>query len=297
VSEEEERSPAADSELISTSSEPSHDLSQGGQEAVTADLVSVDRQGNVTIESGSGAGRAVYWVLKNVLLGPVITKIFRPIHEGTENVPDQGAAIIASNHLSFADWLFTPLAVDRRITFVAKSDYFTRAGLKGWAQKRFFAGTGQVPIDRSGGRASESALRAGLKVLQRGELFGIYPEGTRSHDGRLYKGRTGVARLALLSGAPVIPSAIIGTDIIAPPGKIITKIVSPTVKFGQSLDFSRYEGMSEDRFILRSITDEIMYAIMELSGQEYVDMYAPAAKEAAAREAKAREADEVSPQA
>jgi 1-acyl-sn-glycerol-3-phosphate acyltransferase len=297
VSEEEECSPAADSELISTSSEPSHDLSQGGQEAVTADLVSVDRQGNVTIESGSGAGRAVYWVLKNVLLGPVITKIFRPIHEGTENVPDQGAAIIASNHLSFADWLFTPLAVDRRITFVAKSDYFTRAGLKGWAQKRFFAGTGQVPIDRSGGRASESALRAGLKVLQRGELFGIYPEGTRSHDGRLYKGRTGVARLALLSGAPVIPSAIIGTDIIAPPGKIITKIVSPTVKFGQSLDFSRYQGMSEDRFILRSITDEIMYAIMELSGQEYVDMYAPAAKEAAAREAKAREADEVSPQA
>ena len=297
MSEEEERSPAADGELISTSSEPSHDLSQGGQEAVTADLVSVDRQGNVTIESGSGAGRAVYWVLKNVLLGPVITKIFRPIHEGTENVPDQGAAIIASNHLSFADWLFTPLAVDRRITFVAKSDYFTRAGLKGWAQKRFFAGTGQVPIDRSGGRASESALRAGLKVLQRGELFGIYPEGTRSHDGRLYKGRTGVARLALLSGAPVIPSAIIGTDIIAPPGKIITKIVSPTVKFGQSLDFSRYQGMSEDRFILRSITDEIMYAIMELSGQEYVDMYAPAAKEAAAREAKAREADEVSPQA
>ena len=297
MSEEEERSPAADSELISTSSEPSHDLSQGGQEAVSADLVSVDRQGNVTIESGSGAGRAVYWVLKNVLLGPVITKIFRPIHEGTENVPDQGAAIIASNHLSFADWLFTPLAVDRRITFVAKSDYFTRAGLKGWAQKRFFAGTGQVPIDRSGGRASESALRAGLKVLQRGELFGIYPEGTRSHDGRLYKGRTGVARLALLSGAPVIPSAIIGTDIIAPPGKIITKIVSPTVKFGQSLDFSRYHGMSDDRFILRSITDEIMYAIMELSGQEYVDMYAPAAKEAAAREAKAREADEVSPQA
>jgi 1-acyl-sn-glycerol-3-phosphate acyltransferase len=297
VSEEEERSPAADGELISTSSEPSHDLSQAGQDAVSADLVSVDRQGNVTIESGSGAGRAVYWVLKNVLLGPVITKIFRPIHEGTENVPDQGAAIIASNHLSFADWLFTPLAVDRRITFVAKSDYFTRAGLKGWAQKRFFAGTGQVPIDRSGGRASESALRAGLKVLQRGELFGIYPEGTRSHDGRLYKGRTGVARLALLSGAAVIPSAIIGTDIIAPPGKIITKIVSPTVKFGQSLDFSRYQGMSEDRFILRSITDEIMYAIMELSGQEYVDMYAPAAKEAAAREARAREADEVSPQA
>jgi 1-acyl-sn-glycerol-3-phosphate acyltransferase len=264
---------------------------------VSDDLVSVDRHGNVRIESGSGAGRAIYWALKNVLLGPVITRIFRPIHEGNENVPEEGAAIIASNHLSFADWLFMPLALDRRITFVAKSDYFTRAGIKGWAQKRFFAGTGQVPIDRSGGRASGGALRAGLKVLQRSELFGIYPEGTRSHDGRLYKGRTGVARLALLSGAPVIPSAIIGTDIIAPPGKVLTKIVSPTVKFGRPLDFSRYNGMSEDRFILRSITDEIMYAIMELSGQEYVDVYAPAAKEAAAREAKAQEADEVSPQA
>ena len=203
---------------------------------------------------------------------------------------------MASNHLSFADWLFMPLALDRRVTFVAKSDYFTGAGIKGWAQKRFFAGTGQVPIDRSGGRASEGALRAGLKVLQRGELFGIYPEGTRSHDGRLYKGRTGVARLALLAGVPVIPSAVIGTDVIAPPGKIVRKIVSPTVKFGPPLDFSRYAGMSENRFILRSITDEIMYAIMELSGQEYVDLYAPTAKEAAAREAKAAEADEVSPQ-
>jgi 1-acyl-sn-glycerol-3-phosphate acyltransferase len=273
------------------------DRTSGGGSAASDDLVSVDPEGNVRIESGSGPGRAVYWILKNVLLGPAITKVFRPITEGVQHVPDQGAAVIASNHLSFADWLFMPLSLDRRITFVAKSDYFTRAGLKGWFQKRFFAGTGQVPIDRSGGRASEGALRAGLKVLQRGELFGIYPEGTRSHDGRLYKGRTGVARLALLSGAPVIPSAIIGTDIIAPPGKIITKIVSPTVKFGAPLDFSRYEGISEDRFILRSITDEIMYAIMELSGQEYVDMYAPAAKEAAAREAKAQEADEVSPQA
>ena len=299
MSERGEDSPTAGNETISqaASGEPSQDRNAGQPSAVGDDLVSVDPHGNVTIESGSGAGRAIYWALKNLLLGPAITRIFRPIHEGTENVPDKGAAIIASNHLSFADWLFMPLALDRRITFVAKSDYFTRAGIKGWAQKRFFAGTGQVPIDRSGGRASESALRAGLKVLQRGELFGIYPEGTRSHDGRLYKGRTGVARLALLSAAPVIPSAIIGTDIIAPPGKVVTRIVSPTVKFGRSLDFSRYSGMSEDRFILRSITDEIMYAIMELSDQEYVDMYAPAAKEAAAREAKAQEADEVSPQA
>ncbi len=261
------------------------------------DVVSVGPGGKVAVEKGSQGGRGIYWVLKNLVLGPAVSRIFRPVEEGAANVPEEGAAILASNHLSFADWVFMPLALDRRVTFVAKSDYFTGAGIKGWAQKRFFAGTGQVPIDRTGGRASEGALRAGLKVLQRGELFGIYPEGTRSHDGRLYKGRTGVARLALLAGVPVIPSAVIGTDIIAPPGKIVTKIVSPTVKFGKPLDFSRYQGLSEDRFILRSITDEIMYAIMELSGQEYVDMYAPSAKEAAAREAKAQEADEVSPQA
>jgi 1-acyl-sn-glycerol-3-phosphate acyltransferase len=261
-------------------------------------LVSVDPDGGVSVEPPGNAGaKGIYWVLKNVLLGPPIRRIFRPVVEGADNIPATGPAIIASNHLSYADWLFMPLALDRRVTFVAKSDYFTGAGLKGWAQRRFFAGTGQLPIDRSGGRASESALRAGLKVLHRGELFGIYPEGTRSHDGRLYKGRTGVARLALLARVPVIPSAIIGTDVIAPPGKIVSRIVSPTVRFGTPLDFSRYWGMSEDRFILRSITDEIMYAIMELSGQEYVDVYAPTAKVVAAREAAAREADEVSPQA
>ena len=197
----------------------------------------------------------------------------------------------------FTGTLFMPLVLDRRVTFVAKSDYFTGVGVKGWAQRRFFAGTGQVPIDRTGGRASEGALRAGLKVLERGELFGIYPEGTRSHDGRLYKGRTGVARLALLAGVPVVPSAVIGTDVIAPPGKIVSRIISPTVKFGKPLDFSRYQGMSEDRFILRSITDEIMYEIMELSGQEYVDLYAPTAKQLAAKQKAEEEEDEVSPQA
>ncbi len=243
-------------------------------------VVSIER-GTVTVE-GTQGGRGIYWMLKNVLLGPGIRRIFRPIEEGLSNVPKHGPAILASNHLSFADWLFMPLALDRRVTFVAKSDYFTGVGVKGWAQKRFFTGTGQVPIDRSGGRASESALRAGLKVLERGELFGIYPEGTRSHDGRLYKGRTGVARLALLAQVPVIPTAVIGTDVIAPPGKVFSRIVSPTIRFGTPLDFSRYQPMSEDRFILRSITDEIMYAIMELSGQPYVDVYAPVAKEQAA---------------
>jgi 1-acyl-sn-glycerol-3-phosphate acyltransferase len=244
-----------------------------------------------------GGGRGIYWVLKNVLLGPPVRRVFRPVAEGVENVPATGPAILASNHLSYADWVFMPIVLDRRVTFVAKSDYFTGAGIKGWTQKRFFAGTGQVPIDRSGGRASQGALLAGLKVLRRGELFGIYPEGTRSHDGRLYKGRTGVARLALEAEVPVIPTAVIGTDVIAPPGKIVSRIVSPTVKFGEPLDFSRYAGMSEDRFILRSVTDEIMYAIMELSGQEYVDVYAPTAKAQAAAEAKRAEEDEVSPQA
>ncbi|NNG18535.1 1-acyl-sn-glycerol-3-phosphate acyltransferase [Naumannella sp. ID2617S] len=234
---------------------------------------------------GSGGGRSLYWLFKNVLLGPGLKRIFRPIVEGAENVPTHGPAIIACNHLSIADWLFTPLALRRRITYVAKSDYFTGTGLKGMLQRRFFAGTGQVPIDRSGGKASEGALRAGLRVLRRGELFGIFPEGTRSHDGKLYKGRTGVARLALEAQVPVIPTAVINTDVIAPVNKHFGRVVAPIVKFGRPLDFSRYQGMAEDRFILRSITDEVMYAIMELSGQEYVDLYATEAKELAKQEA------------
>ena len=230
---------------------------------------------------GSGAGGKAYWFFKNVLFGPGIKRIFRPIVEGAENVPEQGAAIIASNHLSIADWLFTPLALRRRITYVAKSDYFNGTGVKGTLQRRFFAGTGQVPIDRSGGAASEGALRAGLRVLKRGDLFGIFPEGTRSHDGRLYKGRTGVARLALEARVPVIPTAVINTDIIAPINKHFGRVVTPIVKFGAPLDFTRYHDVGEDRLILRSITDEVMYAIMELSGQEYVDVYATVAREEA----------------
>jgi 1-acyl-sn-glycerol-3-phosphate acyltransferase len=227
----------------------------------------------------SNAGAVVYWMLRNVVLGPTVDRAFRPRFEGVRNVPRRGPAILAANHLSYVDWMFIPLALRRRVTFVAKSDYFHGAGVRGWAQRRFFKGTGQVPVDRSGGRASESALTAGLKVLERGELFGIFPEGTRSHDGRLYKGRTGVARLALEAGVPVIPTAVIGTDVIAPPGKLLSRVISPTVVFGKPLDFSRYGGLATDRFILRSVTDEIMYAIMELSGQTYVDSYATSARE------------------
>ncbi|WP_410788452.1 lysophospholipid acyltransferase family protein [Kribbella sp. C-35] len=230
------------------------------------------------VDAGDGDGKGIYWVLKNVVVGPPVRRIFRPNVVGAENIPDTGAAIIASNHLSYSDWIFMPLVLRRRVTFVAKSDYFTGAGIKGRFQRGFFKGTGQVPIDRSGGSASEGAMRAGMKVLQRGELFGIYPEGTRSHDGRLYKGRTGVARLALEAKVPVIPCGVIGTDVVAPPGKIVASFASPTVKFGEPLDFSRYEGMESDRLILRAVTDEIMYKIMELSGQEYIDMYATKAK-------------------
>lgn len=239
-------------------------------------------------QPGDGAGARAYWFFKHVLFGPGIKRIFRPVVEGADNVPAHDAAIIASNHLSISDWLFTPLAIRRRITYVAKSDYFTGTGIKGALQRRFFAGTGQVPIDRSGGAASEGALRAGLRVLQRGDLFGIFPEGTRSHDGRLYKGRTGVARLALQAQVPVIPTAVINTDIIAPINKHFGRVVTPIVKFGQPLDFSRYYDVGEDRLILRSITDEIMYAIMELSGQEYVDVYATIAREEAKGQGSAR---------
>jgi 1-acyl-sn-glycerol-3-phosphate acyltransferase len=235
-------------------------------------------RGRPADDAGDGDGKGIYWVLKNVLIGPPVKRIFRPNVVGSENIPAEGPAIIASNHLSYADWIFMPLVLRRRVTFVAKSDYFTGAGIKGRFQRGFFKGTGQVPIDRSGGSASEGAMRAGMKVLERGELFGIYPEGTRSHDGRLYKGRTGVARLALEAKVPVIPCGVIGTDKVAPPGKIVASVAPPTVKFGEPLDFSRYEGMEADRLILRAVTDEIMYKIMELSGQEYIDMYATKAK-------------------
>lgn len=219
-----------------------------------------------------------YWLLKWVLVGPVLKLVFRPHTEGAENVPDEGAAILASNHLSYADWLFMPLTLARRVTFVAKAEYFTTPGLKGWFQKQFFSGSGQVPIDRSGASAAEGALQSAKKVLGAGELFGIYPEGTRSHDGKLYRGKTGVARLALEMKVPVVPVAVVGTDVVAPPGKKFGSFTRPVVRFGTPLDFSRYEGLENDRFILRSITDEIMYEIMRLSGQEYVDMYATQAK-------------------
>lgn len=216
----------------------------------------------------------LYWLLKRVLLGPALRRLFDLSVEGLEHVPVDGPAILASNHLSFSDSFFLPAATSRRVTFLAKADYFTGRGIKGRLTAAFFRAAGQVPMDRSGGRASDGSLHAGLEVLQRGELLGIYPEGTRSPDGRLYRGRTGVARLALEGKVPVIPVAMVGTGEAQPPGQLVPTITQVTVRFGEPLDFSRYEGMADDRFVLRSVTDEIMYQLMDLSGQDYVDVYA-----------------------
>ena len=219
-----------------------------------------------------------YWVCKYILIGPWLRLLFRPQVEGLENLPEDGAAILAGNHLSFSDSIFLPLVCKRKITFLAKSDYFNTPGVKGLLTRLFMSAAGQVPVDRSGGRASEAALRTGLRVLGEGNLLGIYPEGTRSGDGRLYRGKTGVARMALEAGVPVIPCAMVNTHIIQPPGRVRPRIMRVKIRIGVPLDFSRYEGMSGDRFVLRSMTDEIMYELMQLSGQEYVDMYAAKAK-------------------
>jgi len=219
----------------------------------------------------------LYWVVK-VVLTPILRTLFRPVVEGLDNLPDDGPAILASNHLSFSDSIFLPLVVPRKITFLAKSDYFTSGGVKGRLKAAFFNAVGQLPVDRTGGRASKAALETGKRVLAEGKLLGIYPEGTRSPDGRLYRGKTGVARMALEAGVPVIPVAMINTFEIQPPGQVVPKIQKVGVKIGKPLDFSRYAGMEGDRFVLRSMTDEIMYELMLLSGQEYVDKYATSAK-------------------
>lgn len=219
-----------------------------------------------------------YWLMKRVFVGPLLHLIYRPWVRGAEHVPPEGAAILASNHLAVIDSFFLPLVLDREIVFIGKQEYFTGRGLKGRVTAGFMRGVGTIPVDRGGGKASEAALNTGLRRLSEGDLFGIYPEGTRSPDGRLYRGKTGVARLALESGAPVVPVAMVGTDVAQPLGRRIPKVMRIGVVIGEPLDFSRYRGMENDRFILRSVSDEIMYAIMSLSGQEYVDVYAATQK-------------------
>jgi len=216
----------------------------------------------------------VYQALKSFLI-PILTLLFRPKVTGLRNVPQSGPVIIASNHLSFSDSIFMPLVVPRKVTFLAKSEYFTSPGIKGFIKKMTFIALGQVPVDRSGGRRSEAALLTGLDLLANGACMGIYPEGTRSPDGKLYKGRTGIARMAIESGAAVVPVAMFNTAEIQPTGQVVPKVQRVEMIFGEPL---YYKGDTSDLKVLRQITDEIMQKIQELSGQEYVDMYASEAK-------------------
>lgn len=233
----------------------------------------------------------LYWFLKLFVLGPVLRTLFRPKVLGKRNFPRSGAAILASNHVSFSDSIFLPLVAPRRITFLAKSEYFTGKGIKGMLSKAFFAGVGQVPIDRSGGRASEAAISTGLRILNAGDLLGIYPEGTRSPDGRLYRGRTGVARMAIEAGVPIIPVAMIGTFEIQPTGQIWPKIKRVTIAYGEPIDVSQYADQARDPSVLRAITNQVMESLQQLSGQEYVDIYATKARQLQAEQAAALEED------
>ncbi|GGY87500.1 lysophospholipid acyltransferase family protein [Streptomyces nitrosporeus] len=227
-----------------------------------------------------------YHILKHVILGPLLRLAFRPRIEGLEHIPDEGAAIVAGNHLSFSDHFLMPAMLKRRITFLAKAEYFTGPGIKGKLTAAFFHSIGQIPVDRSGRDAGQAAIREGLGVLRKGELLGIYPEGTRSHDGRLYKGKVGVAVMAVKAGVPVVPCAMVGTFEIQPPGKVVPRIRRVTIRFGEPLDFSRYAGMEDQKAAIRAVTDEIMYAILGLSGQEYVDAYAADVKAAQAEQSR-----------
>lgn len=213
-----------------------------------------------------------YWIIK-AILKPILSALYRIRVEGLENVPKKGPTIVAANHLSFLDSFFIPLVIKRRrMTYLAKADYF-----KSWKTAWFFKSVGQISCEREGGQKSQQSLEIALDVLQEGKLLGIYPEGTRSPDGYLYRARTGVARLALASGAPVIPCGLVGTEKVMPKEAKFPRLlgrVEVRLRFGEPLDFSRYEGQERDRFVLRSVADEIMYEIKQLSGQEYRDEYA-----------------------
>ena len=215
-----------------------------------------------------------YWLMKHVFLGPILRLLYRPKARGLENIPAEGPVILAANHVSFVDSLFIPLMVNRPVVFLGKADYFARAKTR-W----FFKAVNVIPVKREGGTAGEAAIQAGVRELKSGQVVGIYPEGTRSPDGRLYRGKTGVARMALLAGCPVIPVAVLGTRDIQPPEKRTPSLRGRVeVVYGPPLRFDRFLGKDRDRFVLRSATDEVMYEIMMLSGQEYVDEYASRVK-------------------
>ncbi|MFD8302525.1 lysophospholipid acyltransferase family protein [Streptomyces sp. NPDC059690] len=220
------------------------------------------------------------FALIKAVLGPIMRLMFRPQVEGVENIPGDGPVILAGNHVTFIDSMILPLVCDRQVFFIGKDEYVTGKGFKGRLMAWFFTGVGMIPVDRDGGKGGVAALMTGRRILEEGRVFGIYPEGTRSPDGRLYRGRTGIARLTLMTGAPVVPFAMIGTDKIQPGGAGMPRPSKVTVRFGPAMEFSRYEGMDRDRYVLRAVTDSVMAEVMRLSGQEYVDMYATKAKAA-----------------
>ena len=248
----------------------------------------------------------LYGLLKSTLLGPVLRVTFRPDVRGVDGFPAEGPVLLVANHQSFSDSLFMPLAAPRPVKFLAKSEYFTGSGLKGRLYSGFFRGVGSIPIDRSSAKAADPALATALRLLAEGNVVGMYPEGTRSPDGRLYKGRTGVARITLASRCLVVPCAISGTERVQPTGAKVPRPVlgrgggRVRVEFGAPLDFSRYtgpdgeawrllEGTDAERAVLRAVTDEIMHTLMRMTGLEYVDVYASAVKKTAAKKAVAKE--------
>lgn len=216
-----------------------------------------------------------YWLIKIFLAVPLLHLFFRIEVHGRENLPRRGPAVIASNHLSTIDSVFVPLVIPRKVTYLAKSQFTTGRSLGAWFRRNFMRLIGQLAIDRSGGSASAAGIAAGAGVLRRGDVLGIYPEGTRSPDGRLYRGRTGIARILVEAPAPVVPVAVFGTPAVMPKGAKFPRLGRRVlIVFGPPLDFSRYAGVGEDRFVLRAITDEIVHEIAKLSGQEYTDVYA-----------------------
>lgn len=211
-------------------------------------------------------------------VAPALRAFYRPDVIGFENVPRTGPVIIAGNHVSFADEIFTPLAARRQVFYFAKAEYFTTPGVRGRVMAGVFQGLGQVSVERGDARSAAASIDVGVELLQEGRALGIYPEGTRSPDGRLYKFRTGVARVALRSGAPVVPVGLVGTRDVQPPGSRRWHHASVGVHFGPPLDFSGRAGEERSSRVLREITEQVRTAVRALSGQEYVDVYATSAK-------------------
>jgi 1-acyl-sn-glycerol-3-phosphate acyltransferase len=217
----------------------------------------------------------VFFDVVHAVLPPVLRAVWRPVVEGTDNVPSTGGVLLASNHLSFADSVVIPSVAPREVVFLAKAEYFTGTGVRGALQRAWFEGLGMIPVDRDDSRAAIESLGTALEVLRQGKAFGVYPEGTRSRDGRLYRGRTGVAQLALQSGAPIVPVGLIGTEHLQPVGSNRPRLAKVTVRFGKPLEVAgRYDGVAPGR-ARREITDEVMRRIAGLTGQEVVGSYNP----------------------